>query len=148
MAQLIAERGQLTIGELAERFGISGPTARRDLSVLSRAGLAARTHGGALAPGSRSSQEPLFLEKLRRHDAAKARIGIAAASHVLDGDKVLLDSGTTALAAARALAGRRVHVVAMDLKVAEAAAVGETCVSLVGGELRNGYYSIVGPWAL
>lgn len=147
MAALLAERGHLTIGELTAHFGVSGPTARRDLSVLSRAGLAARTHGGAMAPGRGTPDEPLFLEKLRLHDAAKARIGRAAAAEVPDGSTVLLDSGTTALATARALAGRDLRVVATDLKVAEAAAAGATRVMLVGGEVRNGYYSIVGAWA-
>ena len=148
MAELIAERGHMTIAELTERFGVSGPTARRDLSVLSCAGLAARTHGGAMVPGRGSAYEPSFLEKLRLHNAAKARIGKAAATHVAEGETVLLDSGTTAMAAARALAGRDVHVVAMDLKVAEVAAVGNTRVSLLGGMVRNGYYSTIGPWAL
>ena len=148
MAELIAARGQVTVGELIDHFGISGPTARRDLEVLSRAGLAARTHGGALAPGKGGPSEPLFMEKLRVHQAAKARIGLAAARHLKNDQRVLLDSGTTTLAAARALAGRPMHVFAMDLKIAEAAAAGETRVSLLGGEVRNGYYSLVGEWTL
>jgi DeoR/GlpR family transcriptional regulator of sugar metabolism len=148
MAELIAARGQMTVGELIEHFAISGPTARRDLEVLSRAGLAARTHGGVLAPGKGGPSEPLFMEKLRVHQAAKARIGAAAARRLEDGQRVLVDSGTTTLAAARALAGRPMHVFAMDLKIAEAAAAGQTRVSLLGGEVRNGYYSVVGEWAL
>lgn len=148
MAALIAARGQLTVGELIDHFNISGPTARRDLEVLSRAGLAARTHGGVLAPGKGGSSEPLFMEKLRVHQAAKTRIGRAAARRLKDGQRVLVDSGTTTLAAARALAGRPIHVFAMDLKIAEAAAAGETRVTLLGGEVRNGYYSLVGEWTL
>jgi DeoR/GlpR family transcriptional regulator of sugar metabolism len=78
----------------------------------------------------------------------KTRIGLAAVRHLEDGQRVLIDSGTTTLAAARALAGRPLHVFAMDLKIAEAAAAGETRVSLLGGEVRNGYYSLVGEWTL
>ena len=148
MAALIAQRGSLRIAELTSHFGISAPTIRRDLAVLEQAGLAARTHGGVVAPGGAGEIEPLFLEKLRVHQSLKTRIGMAAARHVALGQTVLLDSGTTALALARALAGRAVTVVTMDLKVAEAAATGATDVHLVGGQVRNGYYSIVGAWAL
>ncbi len=147
MAELIAARGQMTIGELIEHFGVSGPTARRDLEVLSRAGLATRTHGGVMAPGQNGLAEPLFMEKLRVHQALKTRIGAAAALGVEDGQRLLLDSGTTTLALAQAIAGRDVSIVAMDLKVAEAAASGRTQVSVLGGEVRNGFYSIVGSSA-
>ncbi|EAS49167.1 transcriptional regulator, deoR family [Aurantimonas manganoxydans SI85-9A1] len=148
MAELIAARGRMTVGELIDAFGVSGPTARRDLEVLSQAGLIVRTHGGAMAPGQGGPTEPLFMEKLRTHQAAKTRIGAAAARRVEDGQRVLVDSGTTTLAAARVLAGRPVRIFAMDLKIAEAVAVGETRVSLLGGEVRNGYYSLIGEWSL
>lgn len=148
MADLIAARGQMTIGELIDHFRVSGPTARRDLEVLARAGLATRIHGGVVAPGRGGSAEPLFMEKLRVHQGAKGRLGTAAARRVADGQTVLIDSGTTTLAAARALAGRPVRIVASDVKVAEIAATGETRVALLGGEVRNGYFSLVGAWAL
>lgn len=146
LAELIAVRGQVSIGEVIAHFDVSGPTARRDLAHLSRAGLAVRTHGGVVAPGREGSIEPLFMEKLRVHQAVKARIGAAAAALVENGQTVLLDSGTTALAVARNLAGRPLSVVTMDLKVAEAAATGETDVSILGGRVRNGYFSLVGDW--
>ena len=148
MAELIASRGHLTISELAKHFQVSSPTVRRDLTVLAHAGVAARTHGGVMAPGRAGGIEPLFMEKLRVRQALKARIGRAAAGRIKDGSIVLLDSGTTALSVARALARRKVSIITMDLKAAEAAAEGETKVALVGGQVRNGYYSLVGGWAL
>jgi DeoR/GlpR family transcriptional regulator of sugar metabolism len=45
---------------------------------------------------------------------------------VPDGATVVLDSGTTALALARLLAGRPLRAVALDLPVAQALAQGET----------------------
>lgn len=148
MAGLIAERGSLTVAQLARHFEASEPTIRRDLALLEQAGLAARTHGGVVAPRAGEAMEPLFLEKLRVQQGAKKRIGKAAAAHVGSHRSILLDSGTTMLALAQELAGRAVSIVALDLKVAEAAAVGATQVHMPAGQVRNGYFSIVGKPAL
>lgn len=148
MAGLIAERGSLTVAQLARHFDASEPTIRRDLALLEQAGLAARTHGGVVAPRKGEAIEPLFLEKLRVQQGAKKRIGRAAAAHVGKNRSILLDSGTTMLALAQELAGRAISIVALDLKVAEAAAVGATQVHMPAGQVRNGYFSIVGTPAI
>jgi DeoR/GlpR family transcriptional regulator of sugar metabolism len=148
MIDLIVELKRVGTTELAAKMGISLPTVRRDVAVLEQAGLVSRTHGGVVARGiGESATEPLFLEKLRVHQNLKMRIGAAAAATVDNNKVVILDSGTTSLAVARELAGRPVTVLAMDLKVAEAAAVGATEVHVLGGRVRSGYYSIVGSWA-
>ena len=49
MADLIAKRGRLSVNELAEEYGVTTETVRRDLSVLERAGIIRRVHGGAAA---------------------------------------------------------------------------------------------------
>ncbi|WP_404862644.1 DeoR/GlpR family DNA-binding transcription regulator [Georhizobium sp. MAB10] len=144
MADLIALRGHISVDELIETFAVSGPTVRRDLDFLARAGIAVRTHGGVTASDRAAGQEPLFMEKLRRQQAAKICIAQAAARQVEDGMRVMLDSGTTALALARLLAGRAIRMIATDIKAAEAAATGETEVIIAGGMVRNGYFGIVG----
>jgi len=145
---LLAERKMLGTAELASLLKISLPTVRRDLATMEQAGLLARTHGGVVAIGSRGAMsEPLFLEKLRVHQNLKQRIGAAAAGLVEHNQVIVIDSGTTALALARELKGRPATVVALDLKVAEAAATGRTEVLIPGGRVRNGYYSLVGSWS-
>ncbi len=148
MIDVIVERKRVSTADLSAQLGISLPTVRRDLAVLEQAGLVTRTHGGVVARGAgEDGTEPLFLEKVRQNQNLKQRIGQAAAALLADGQAALLDSGTTAMATARALAGRRVTIVTMDLKVAEAASVGATEVHIVGGRVRNGYFSLVGNWA-
>lgn len=144
MADLIAERGQLSVEELIEAFSVSGPTIRRDLTHLVHAGIAVRTHGGVTSANRAGDHEPLFMEKVRRQQSAKNHIAKAAARHVGDGMRVVLDSGTTCMALARLLAGRAMTIVTLDIKTAEVAATGDTHVISVGGRLRNGYFSIVG----
>ena len=48
IAALIEEKGKVSIAELAEMYGISGESARRDLRALEQQGLCKRTHGGAI----------------------------------------------------------------------------------------------------
>ena len=148
MIEMIRRRRRVGTAELARLLNISMPTVRRDLVLLEQAGLVSRTHGGVVArEAAGDAPEPLLLEKMRHNQCAKLRIGTEAAGRVRDGQVVLLDAGTTALAVAQALAGRRVTVVALDLKVAQAAATGRTDVLVVGGQVRNSYYSVSGAWA-
>lgn len=148
MGNLILERGHVSVDELIDLFSVSGPTIRRDLAFLVQAGIAVRTHGGVTAASRSGGHEPLFMEKLRRQQSAKSCIARAAARHIDDGMRVVLDSGTTCLALARLIAGRPVTIVALDIKTSEAAATGETEVVAIGGRLRNGYFSVVGDEAV
>ena len=52
IAELIEQKGQITIAEITEQFDISNESARRDLRILESKGLCKRTHGGALKPMS------------------------------------------------------------------------------------------------
>ncbi|MGC8876383.1 DeoR/GlpR family DNA-binding transcription regulator [Thermus sp.] len=139
---LLRNHGALSTRELAERLGVSEATVRRDLALLAQRGLLRREHGGALLPEA----EPPYAEKLQRNQGAKEAIAQRAAALVPDGATVVLDSGTTALALARLLAGRPLRAVALDLPVAQALAQGRTEVLLPGGSVRNGFFSLVGSW--
>ncbi len=145
--RLLEAEGGLRTQELARRLGVSEATVRRDLAALAERGLVERTHGGALPLRMGTAAEPPFDLKARRKVPEKERIAARAAELVPERATVILDSGTTALALARRLAGRRITVIALDLKVAEALARGEPEVWLIGGRARNGLFSLVGPWA-
>lgn len=154
MLELVRRNKSITTQELVDALQASSATVRRDMSILEDLNLLKRSHGGAVAlePGKLQSEqygadyEPVFLEKMAHSRAAKDRIALVASSLVEDGSTILLDSGTTALALAQCLAGRRITVIAVDLKVAEAAAHSQTEVLMVGGRVRQGLFSVVGPW--
>jgi len=44
--------GSVSVEALAERFGVTLQTVRRDVTLLSEAGLVARFHGGVRVPSS------------------------------------------------------------------------------------------------
>jgi len=105
--------GAMHVSELAESFGVSEMTVRRDLLKLARDGKIERVRGGAV----RASSEPPFEEIAVERFEAKDRIGAAAAALVEDGQTVMIDIGTTTLQAARHLHGRDITVITSSLAV-------------------------------
>lgn len=141
--------GRVTVSEVAERFGVTVVTARGDLDALARGGRVTRSHGGAVRAGESVEDVPLDV-KGRQHREEKLRIAAAAAAMVEDGEKVLLDSGTTTVAVARALVrrGLRLTVVTHALNVAaELSHSPQISLMMVGGMLRRISQSFVGPQA-
>jgi DeoR/GlpR family transcriptional regulator of sugar metabolism len=89
-AQILAdarERGAVSLRELSDRFEVSIPTIRRDLSALADQGLVRRVHGGALAvqapvrPPVRPGSAPARPDPVRA--AAQTVVAVAGAP---DGD--------------------------------------------------------------
>jgi len=126
------------VTSLAEAFGVSEMTVRRDLDALAAQGQIVRTHGGA-APGSGVVFQFRFLERAGEHGAAKEAIARRAAELVPDGATVALDSGTTTLALARELRGKRgLTVITTSLPVASELQHSDAVeVILLGGRIRR-----------
>lgn len=97
---LLAADGRVLAGDLAERFGVSEDTARRDLRDLAKAGHCQRVHGGALLPAPNVA--PL-AQRVDQNADAKQRLGAAAAGLVTSGQTLFIDAGSTNLATAKAL---------------------------------------------
>lgn len=144
--RILEAQGGLRTTQLVETLGVSVATVRRDLSELAEQNLIGRAHGGAVSRSIGTSYEPPFAVKSAMMREQKERIAEGAAQMVSPGSTVILDSGTTALALARELAGKPLTIIALDLPGAQAAAVGQTEVLLIGGRVRNGLFSLVGPW--
>lgn len=142
------KNGRVLVEELSESLGISRITIRKDLDYLQSRGVLQRTHGGALLPGNGALSDPSLKEKEGRHSQEKLRIASAAASLVQEGQCVLLDSGTTTTAIARALK-RFSHLTIITNAVNIAGELSGTDfeVLLTGGSLRKNSFSLVGPLA-
>ena len=96
MAQLVAERGRLSVAELATAYDVTTETVRRDLSALERLGLLRRVHGGAVPAHALSSLEAGLGERDRVRVEAKDRIAEAALALLPPaGSTVVLDAGST-----------------------------------------------------
>ncbi len=88
---------------LRKELGVSISTIRRDLTELERKGLLRRTHGGALSINQVTHDSEAAVREMTNVEE-KARIGAAAAAMIVDGDTVMIDSGTTSQQVARRLA--------------------------------------------
>lgn len=134
---ILAQRGSASVRDLHRRLKVSAETVRRDITRLARENRLRKTHGGALAM---DAVEPVFDERLAVNAEGKERIGRAAAALVPDGASLLIDSGTTTLALAEALAeaqggARNLTVITNDIHVAgRLAGRNGNRVLLAGGE--------------
>ena len=146
----LAHDGIIAVPELSRRLRVSPATVRRDLQLLEDEGLLRRVRGGAtVASGLGDTAEPLHREKVRSHAAEKRAIAREAVARVRNGDVIGLDSGTTTLALAHELQRfDELTVITTDLQIALvlADAVGIDVI-IVGGSVRGGLYSVVGPLA-
>ena len=144
---LLREQNSVQIPELAELFGVSTQTVRKDLNFLDSKGVCTRSPGGALLRlGALSPTEEAIDVRRRRHAEEKSRIGKAAAALVSGGESILLDSGTTTLQVARHLhLAQPLVVVTNDVGIMNELAAREA-VQLVflGGTLRRRNLSFYG----
>lgn len=141
--------GQTPVATLAAVLGASLATIRRNLTQMEAAGLVDRLHGAAqLAAAVRA--EVGFKAREAHNLAAKRAIALAAYRRIRPGSTILLDAGTTVLQLARQirLAPLPLTVVTNGLPVAqELADVAQVQLCLLGGHLRPGHLSVIGPLA-
>lgn len=147
LAEFVNEKGEVTVAMVAERFGVSSDTARRDLDKLDGEGRLVRTHGGALSVASMPRPDSGLDIRLRLQTREKDAIGSLAAAMIPDGAVVLLNAGTTVLALARHLTKH------LDLTIATnnlrfPAEVPPSCLRdlyLFGGAVRTITQATTGP---
>jgi DeoR/GlpR family transcriptional regulator of sugar metabolism len=148
IVRLVEDHGRARVVDLAQAFGVSSVTIRKDLFELERDGLVIRAHGGAIAVETARS-ESAFEVRERIQQPAKEAIGRIAAATVRDGDSIAFDASTTALAVARHLKARggwsSLTVITNGLRIAsELAGVPGITVAMPGGFVRWEALSLVG----
>jgi DeoR family transcriptional regulator, fructose operon transcriptional repressor len=79
---------------LAEDLRVTTETIRRDLTVLERAGVLRRVHGGAI-PVERLGFEPALATRDAVMTAEKERIAKAAVEELPRDGAIIIDAGTT-----------------------------------------------------
>ena len=141
----LAREGSLAVGQLAQELGVSEVTVRSDLKSLEDKGFVSRTRGGAYPAFHRD-----ILERQRLNLEEKNRIARAAAELVRDGDRIMIEAGTTTALVVRYFAGRRgVQVVTNSTLVFSYARLNPSLqITMTGGEFRRETEAMVGPIAL
>lgn len=143
-----AER-EVGYADLATEFDVSEMTIRRDMEALEALGVVRRVVGGAIALKGKDS-EPTFETRIANAAEEKRHIADAVAELIGPGETLILDSGSTALAVAQSLRGRRLGLTVLTPSVLAALELvdeADTTVVLTGGELRPSELSLIGPAA-
>lgn len=145
----VRQVGSLSVEALAERFGVTLQTVRRDVRLLAEAGLLARFHGGVRVPGS-TTENIAYRQRQRLNDDAKRRIAREVARAVPNGCSLIINIGTTTEAIAHELRQHRgLRVITNNLNVAAILSDHPDCELIVaGGMVRPRDRAIIGEAAV
>lgn len=151
--RLIAERGLVTVENIAQACRVSKMTVRRDLDALAEQALIERTHGGAAAIGfvngaSMDWVEPEISTRSALNYDLKLRIARAAATLVRNGQTLALDVGSTTNCLAEILAERQVNIYTSSLRIAARLAQQTANAYVPPGKVGGTEPSIVGSQAV
>jgi len=145
---LARSEGRVTVDDLAERFGVTPQTIRKDLNDLCDQGILQRYHGGAV-PASGVVNFDYQARRLLGPEAKRA-IGQAAARQIPNGASILINIGTTTEQVAMALRGHSgLMVITNNINVANILQGHDRIEVVVAcGVLRHSDGGIVGEAAV
>ena len=87
--------GKVIVTELAKEFDVTEETIRRDLDKLEKEGLASKTYGGAVTIQNSSVDLPYNVREVANVEEKKL-IAEKFSELIQDGDRLMLDSSSTA----------------------------------------------------
>lgn len=148
IVELVAKRGFQTIEALAQHFGVTVQTIRRDVNILAAEGRLSRYRGGA---GLSSSIENMEYERRQVVNLeAKQHIAAMVAKDIPDHASVFINIGTTTEQAARELLSHRnLRVITNNINVAKILSENQQCsIVMAGGKVRNRDGAITGHLAV
>lgn len=145
---LLRHHDSLLVTDLAERLKVSSVTIRKDLTELEREKKLYRNHGKAILIDPYIDNRNVS-EKEKLATDEKRLIGIQAASMIHPKDSILIASGTTMHALARAIQPTdRLTVITSSLQVATILSAHQLIdIIQLGGMMRHSSLSVVGQYA-
>ncbi len=145
LLEQVQARGTVSVEELATFLSVTLQTVRRDVKLLSDAGLLARFHGGVRVPSS-TTENLAYRQRQLLNEAAKQRIARAIAQEIPEGCSLIINIGTTTEAIARELLRHKgMRVITNNLNVAAILSDNADCeVIVTGGVVRSRDRGIVG----
>jgi DeoR family fructose operon transcriptional repressor len=141
--------GRVDVVTLAEALAVTTETIRRDLTVLERAGVLRRVHGGAI-PVERLGFEPAVAARDVVMTEEKERIGKAALAELPEDGAIIIDAGTTTGRLAAAIPADRELTVVVNSPPLAVVLAGRAnlTVIMLGGRVRGRTLATVDDGAL
>ena len=146
-AKLTAE-GKVIVSELAKEFSVTEETIRRDLEKLDNDGIASKTYGGAVARHTGALDLPYNVREGVNVEE-KQSIAEKLSSLISDGERIMLDSSSTALYIVKKLKDKKnLTIITNSVKILlEIADKTDWTVLSTGGLLKKGGLSLMGSSA-
>jgi DeoR/GlpR family transcriptional regulator of sugar metabolism len=147
--EILAQKGRVKVAELSKIFGTSEVTIRNDLSELGNMGLLERIHGGA-SSAYRAYYNMTIHERMKTNEEGKRKIASEASKLIVDGDTLIVNSGTTTLFIVQKLRNtKNIKIVTNSLLIAqETGHFRNISVILLGGNLDPYYEFTYGDDAI
>ncbi|MBQ8439623.1 MAG: DeoR/GlpR transcriptional regulator [Clostridia bacterium] len=147
LARLTAN-GKVIVSELAKDFEVTEETIRRDLDKLDKEGLASKTYGGAVSKLNASVDLPYNIRE-GVNVVQKQQIAQRIADLIEDGQRVMIDSSSTALYAIKKIKEKsNLTIITNSVKVLlELADKPDWTVLSTGGILKKNALALMGSSA-
>ncbi len=140
--------GKVIVTDLAQEFGVTEETIRRDLEKLDAEGIAKKTYGGAVANKSLNVDLPSSVRK-RANVELKQRIAEKIALMINDGDYVMADASSTAMYVIKCIKHKKnITLITNSVEILyELSDHTDWNILSTGGSLKPGALSLVGSTA-
>jgi DeoR family fructose operon transcriptional repressor len=147
LVEFVEEHGHATVSMLVQALDVSEDTVRRDLQYLHDQGALVRSFGGVVRRDELARFDPPFLSRVRANSEAKNAIGLLAATLVSDRQTLLVNGGTTTLALARSLKGKKDLTIVTNNLYLPGNIPGDAVSQLhiLGGQFRTRSFATLGP---
>lgn len=144
LEKLQAER-RVVVSELSELYDVSEETIRRDLEKLEVEGHAIKSYGGAVLNENTNLDLPYNIRK-NRNVIGKQKIASLLGEMVRDGEHIMLDASSTAVAIAKAIKNKKdLTVITNSLEIALELLEAPNCNVIATGGLATGSsFALVG----
>lgn len=146
---ILQKNKKVYVAKLAQEFGITEETVRRDLEKLENQNLLQRSYGGAVLM-EKANEDLSFEQRSITHVAEKRKIIEKAHQLIEKGDTIFMDSSSTALMLRPYLENKEnITIITNSIRLLYDAALNTNLhIISTGGKLKENSFALIGPTAL
>ncbi|WP_417539241.1 DeoR/GlpR family DNA-binding transcription regulator [Marinobacter sp.] len=144
----VHEQEHVEVEDIAQRFGVTTQTIRRDINKMCELGLLRRRYGGVSLPPAKPASNLAYLhDEQPTHQLVKQLMAKRVAADIPEGATVSLGVGSTVEQVAKALIHHQsLRILTNNLSVAAALSSNPGIEVIVsGGMYRHNHHDVVGP---
>lgn len=148
LEKLQAEK-RVVVSELSQIYDVSEETIRRDLEKLENDGFAIKSYGGAVINENANLDFPFNIRK-NWNIIEKQRIAELISTMVKDGEQIILDASSTAVAIVKRLKEKKNLTLitnSVEIVVETVDMLSDWRILSTGGILKEGSLAMMGPQA-